>query len=109
MRWMKPKYSLIYLTTQNCSPTEMIDIAAETGYDCIDARTISMGLPGEKEFDLAKDKALFQETMAAVSATGVTLDSIENARIFDGVDVKNYEMALEAAAKLGARHILSNV
>lgn len=106
---MNPKYSLIYLTAQGHSPAELIDIAAEAGYDCVDARTISMGLPGEMEFNLAGDKRLFRETRAAVSAAGVTLDSIENARIFDGVEVKDYEGALEAAANLGVRHVLSNV
>lgn len=103
------KYSLIYLTTGCCSPEEMIHIAAKTGYDCIDARTIPMGLPGEKPFDLSKDRQLLQAAKRAVKETGVFVDSIENARIFDGMEVKDYEPCLEAAAELGVKHVLSNI
>lgn len=106
---MKEKYSLIYLTTECCSPEQMIRIAAETGYDCIDARTIPMGLPGEKPFDLSKDRHLLEAARRAAAETGVWVDSIENARIFDGMSVKDYEPCLAAAAELGVRHVLSNV
>ena len=106
---MKPKYSMIYLTTKCSSPAEMLYIAAETGYDCIDVRSISMGLPGEKKFDLANDKELFVQTERARKDTGISIDSIENARIFDGMSVKDYEHHLEAAARLGVRHVLSNI
>lgn len=106
---MNAKYSLIYLTTGCCSPADMIRIAADTGYDCIDARTIPMGLSGERPFDLAKNPQLLREARLAAEETGVTVDSIENARIYDGMNVKDYEPCLEAAAKLGVKHVLSNV
>lgn len=106
---MKPRFSLVYLTTASTSPPEMIDIAAQAGYDCIDARIIPMGLPGEKTFDISKDRRLFLDTKYAMERTGVTFESIENATVNDGKDVGRYEPILAAAAELGVRHVLSNI
>lgn len=106
---MGAEYSMIYLTTGNASPPEMIHVAAEAGYNSISPRTIPMNLPGERRHDLAADKALFKATRQAMRETGVGLDSIENARIYDGVNIQDYEPALYAAAELGVRHILCNI
>lgn len=106
---MGSKYSLIYLTTGCCSPAQMLRIASKTGYHCIGARTIPMGLKGERTYDLAGDHQLLRETKEAMEETGITIDSIENARIHDGMKLESYEPFLEAAAKLGVRHVLSNI
>lgn len=102
-------YSLVHLTNIDCPPPEMIRVAAKAGYDAVSMRTIPMGLPGEKPYDIAKDAQLLRETRRAAQETGIQLHDTENARIADGVDVSSYEPALAAAAELGIRHILTNI
>ena len=106
---MDSRYSLVYLTTGGRSPVEMIDIAASAGYDCIEARTIPMGLKGEVTFDLAADRRLFLDTRYALEHSGITIDTIENATVNDNQDVGRYRPFLAAAAELGVKHVLSNI
>lgn len=106
---MKKQYSLAYLTILGCPPPEMINIAARTGYDFVSLRPIYMGLPGEPNFSLSDNKELMKQTKAALSETGVKLLDIELAKIFDGVDPKNYLPAMESAAELGGKHVLSSI
>lgn len=106
---MKKTYSLVHLTDISCPPAKMIHVAANAGYDTVSLRTIPMGLPGELSFDIARDKKLFNETKKAVEETGVVINDIENAKIYDGVNMKSYEPCIEAAAKLGIKHVLTNI
>lgn len=106
---MKRMYSLVHLSNINCPPPEMIYTAARAGYDAVSLRTIPMGLPGEKPYDIAKDRDLLRRTRQAAQETGIWIHDTENARIADGVDVRSYETSLEAAAELGIRHILTNI
>ena len=106
---MSKIFSLVHLTDISCPPPEMIRVAAKSGYETVSLRTIPMGLGGELSFDIARDKELYKETKRAVEETGVKINDIENAKIFDGVDMKKYEPCLEAAASLGVKHILTNI
>ena len=72
-------------------------------------RPIYMGLPGEPNFALAENKELLRQTKKALADTGVKLLDIELARICDGVDPKRYLPAMEVAAELGGRHVLSSI
>lgn len=103
------QYSLAYLTVLGCPPDEMIEIAARAGYDFVSLRPIYMGLPGEPNYSLSDNKELLKKTRKALSDTGVKLLDIELARIYDGVDPKQYVPAMEAAAELGGRHVLSSI
>lgn len=106
---MTKQYSLAYLTVLGCPPPEMTYIAARTGYDFVSLRPIHMGLPGEPNFSLSENKQLMKETRRALADTGVKLLDIELARIYDGLDPKTYLPAMEAAAELGGRHVLSSI
>ena len=105
---MKHKYSLVHLTCISSAPPEFIRTAAAAGYDYVSLRTISMQLPNEIPHYLT-DPVLREETRAASKETGVQINDTENARIYDGVDVREYEPHLAAAAELGIRHILCNI
>ncbi|MDA8228405.1 MAG: sugar phosphate isomerase/epimerase [Desulfitobacterium hafniense] len=104
---MNRKFSLGYLTVPGCPPPEMIYLAARAGYDYVSLRTIPMGLANEPDFGLAKNKKLLQQTKTAFAETGIKLHDIENARIYDGVDLKSYLPEIEIAAELGARGFLT--
>ena len=85
---MKHKYSLVHLTCISSAPPEFIRTAAAAGYDYVSLRTISMQLPNEIPHYLT-DPVLREETRAASKETGVQINDTENARIYDGVDVRN--------------------
>ena len=88
---MKHKYSLVHLTCISSAPPEFIRTAAAAGYDYVSLRTISMQLPNEIPHYLT-DPVLREETRAASKETGVQINDTENARIYDGVDVREYDM-----------------
>jgi sugar phosphate isomerase/epimerase len=106
---MTRKYSLAHLTVLGCAPPEMTYIAARAGYEYVSFRPIYMGLPGEPNYCLAENKEMLQQTKAALSSTGVQLHDIELARIYDGLDPKKYVPAMEVAAELGGKHVLSSI
>jgi len=103
------QFSLAYLTVLGCPPDEMIEIAARAGYDFVSLRPIYMGLPGEPNYSLSDNPDLMKKTKKALSDTGVKLLDIELARIYDGLDPKRYLPAMESAAELGGRHVLSSI
>jgi sugar phosphate isomerase/epimerase len=104
---MKQEYSLAHLTVLGLPPPEMTYVAARAGYDYVSIRPIYMGLPGEPNYALAENKQMLQQTERALASTGVRIHDIELARIFDGVDPKNYLPAMEVSAELGAKAVLS--
>ena len=106
---MNNQFSLAQLTVLECAPPEMIYIAERTGYDFVSIRPIYMGLPGEPNYALAENKDMMLKTKKALNDTGIKLLDIELARIYDGVDVKSYIPAMEVAAELGGRHVLSSI
>jgi sugar phosphate isomerase/epimerase len=106
---MKRQFSLAHLTVLGCPPPEMTYIAAMAGYDYVSIRPIYMGLPGEPNYDLAANKEMMKQTKRALADTGVKLLDIELARVYDGLDPKRYLPAMEVAAELGGKHVLSSI
>lgn len=106
---MAHKYSLAQLTVLDWAPPVMIYNAHLIGYDTVSIRPISMGVKGEHDFDLAKNKELFDLTKQAMEETGMKIHDIELAKIGDGIDVSRYESAFEAAAKLGVGDVISSI
>lgn len=104
---MKKQYSLAYLTVGGCAPPEMIYIAARTGYDFVSLRLIPLGIPGEKSW-LPEDREMISRTKAALNETGIKVLDIELARILDDVEPRTFLPAMEAAAELGAKHVISS-
>jgi sugar phosphate isomerase/epimerase len=102
------KYALAQHTVPDCAPPEMVRLAAQAGYDYVSPRIIPFGLPGERKYLLAEDKVLMRQTKAALAATGVAVHAIELARIFDGLEPNSYLPAFEAAAEVGARHVVTS-
>ncbi len=106
---MGHRFSLVHLTNIACPPPAFIRAAAKAGYDAVSLRTIPLGLPGERPYNLAKDPQLLRETKQALAETGIAYTDTEIARIADGVDVRDHEPALAAAAEMGVKHITSNI
>lgn len=106
---MKYSFSLAHLTALKCPTPELVYIAAEAGYDYISPRVINLGIAGEGNYDLASQPELLKETIKALDETGLKVHDIELFRIIDKTDIESYKPAMEVAAKLGAKHILSSV
>jgi sugar phosphate isomerase/epimerase len=87
----------------------MTYIAARAGYDFVSFRIISMHLPNEPNYALAENKEMLRQTRTALAGTGLKVHDIELARIQDGVDLKSYVPALETAADLGARQVITSI
>jgi sugar phosphate isomerase/epimerase len=104
---MRNQFSLAHLTLIGASAPELTYIAARTGYDFVSLRLIPMGVPGECAC-LPQDKAMIRATKNALDATGIRLHDLELARILDDRDPKTYVPAMEVAAELGARHVISS-
>ena len=104
---MERKFSLAHLTVIDCAPPEMTYMAARAGYDYVSLRLIPMGIPGERAY-LPEDKGMLKRTKAALKETGVRVLDLELARILADVDPKRYLPAMEAAAELGAKHVISS-
>jgi sugar phosphate isomerase/epimerase len=102
------QFSLAHLTMLQCSPPQLIEIAARAGYDFVSLRPIPVGASDEPLHPVATDRSLFSRTKAALAATGVRLLDIEVARIIKEATPRDYVPAMEAAAQLGGRHVLSS-
>jgi sugar phosphate isomerase/epimerase len=103
------QFSLAHLTLLHCSPPELTEIAARAGFEYVSYRPIAFGLEGEPRHPLASDRGLYKRTKAALRSTGVRLLDIELARIHAEVAVRTYLPALECAAELGGRHVLTSI
>lgn len=106
---MAHEFSLAHLTVLGWNPVEMIYNAHAIGYDYVSVRTISMGVNRESDFDISRNHKLFNDMKEAMDATGTKIYDIELARVVDGVDVRSYEAPFEAAAKLGAKGMISSI
>ncbi len=104
-----PLFSLAHLTVLGCPPPEMTYVAARAGYDFVSLRIIQFGLPGEENYALAENPAMLRQTKRALDATGLKVHDIELARIYDDMHPTRYLPAMEVAAELGARAVLSSI
>lgn len=103
------QFSLAHLTVLGCAPPEMTYIAARAGYDFVSFRLIYMGLANEPDYSLDSNRELYRQTRRALADTGLKLHDIELARIYDGLNPRSYLPAMEIAAELGARHVLTSI
>jgi sugar phosphate isomerase/epimerase len=104
---MARQFSLAHLTALGLAPPEMTYVAARAGYDFVSLRLIPMRTPGEPHY-LPGDRAMIAATRAALRETGVSMLDLELACITRDRDPASYEPAIEAAAELGARHVISS-
>ena len=87
----------------------MTYIAARAGYDYVSIRSISMGLPREPNYALPDNPQMLKQTKTALASTGVRVHDIEVARVYEGLHPSKYLPAMEVAAELGAKAVLSSI
>ena len=98
-------YSLAPLTLIECTPAELVYIAARAGYDAVSPRLIKMNIRDEfSHSPLTKEQ--IQATKTAINTTGIKVIDIELARITEDCNPKDFEKSFELGAELGAKHMI---
>jgi len=105
---MGPEFSLAHLTVLGTTPLELIDIAAAAGYDYASIRATPVA-PGERVTPLAGDPSMVRHVVHRLADTGVRVLDVELARIGPDEEPDRYVKVLEAAAEVGARHVISQL
>jgi sugar phosphate isomerase/epimerase len=105
---MAHEFSLAHLTVLQCSPPEMVAIAAKTGYQYVSLRMTAV-TSNEKTYPLMDDRTLMKETKARMADTGVGVLDIELARMDPRTEPEAYLKFLEAGAELGARAVIAQL
>ena len=103
---MSRSYSLSFLTVQEASPVEAVEIAAACGYDFVGLRILPAAASGEAAYPLLHDANLLREVQAALRDTGVKVADVEIVRLKDSYRRADFQPFVERAAALGAAHVL---
>ena len=99
--------SLSYYTVPELSPTQMVREAAAAGFDFVGARLLN-GQPGRDPAPLMASSAMRRETIACLRDAGVGVLDASGARLRPETDMAAFAPFIDAAAELGARHILAS-
>lgn len=98
-------YSLAQLTVLEASPPELIRIAGNAGYDFVGLRLLEV--TGGDAWPLARDPQLMRATRDAMAAHDVGILDVELVRLQPETNIAALRPTVEAAAELGARHVLT--
>ncbi len=102
----KPRLRVLApLTVWGISPVELISVAAAAGYDAVGIKIYS-SMQGAMTFPVAPGSRLAQDIRARLADTGLTVWDVETFLISPDSPVKSLLPLLEAAAAIGARHLL---
>jgi sugar phosphate isomerase/epimerase len=99
--------SLSYYTVPELSPTQMVREAAAAGFDFVGARLLN-GQPGRDPAPLMASSAMRRETIACLRDAGMGVLDASGARLRPETDMAAFAPFIDAAAELGARHILAS-
>jgi sugar phosphate isomerase/epimerase len=97
--------SLSALTVLELSPPQMVECAAQAGYDFVGLRLLP-ATDHEVRHDIVGDTPLKRETLARLRGTGMKVLDVEILRLKPDTDVRASLPMLETAAELGARYVL---
>ena len=105
---MAHDYSLAHLTVLSLTPPQLVEVAARSGYRYVGMR-LTRVTDSEPLYDLANDRRLMSETKARLADTGIEVHDIELFRMDPSLDAESFSPVLEAAADLGAKHIIAQL
>jgi sugar phosphate isomerase/epimerase len=105
---MTVEFSLAHLTVLGTTPLDLIQIAADAGYDFASVRMTSVA-PGEQITPLAGDPDMVRRVSKRLADTGLQVLDVELARLGPDDEPEQYVGVLDAAAAIGARHVLGQL
>jgi sugar phosphate isomerase/epimerase len=97
--------SLSALTVLELTPPQMVQCAAQAGYDFVGLRLLP-ATEREVRHDIIGKTPLVRETLAALKDTGIGVLDTEILRLKADTDVADYEAMLATSAEFGARYVL---
>ena len=100
--------SLSYYTVPELTPMETVSVAAACGCQHVGLRLLG-GQPGNSETDLLSDAALRRQMIRAMAAAGISALDANTIRLIASTEVTAFLPFFDAAAELGARHVLTTV
>ncbi len=101
-----PGLSLAHLTIDGADPLAFVDAAAKAGFDAVGLRVVSA--PGAPQRpSLAGDAGLIARVKAALAANALKVLQVNSFWIMPETRPSAILPAVEAAAQLGARHVLT--
>ena len=100
--------SLSYYTVPELDALETVTVAAATGCSHVGLRLLG-GQPGGGETKLLSNPALRREMRQAFLDHGVSVLDANTVRLVPTTDIPAYRPFFDAAAELGARHVLTTV
>lgn len=97
--------SLAHLTVIDLAPPQMIEVAAEIGYDAVGLRLIRVTdtTPG---YALMNDRQVLRQTKSALRQTGLYINDIEFVKVTPEFDVTRLYGFLDVGAEIAARHVI---
>ena len=105
---MTPQFSLAHLTALQCSPPELVTVAANAGYDYVSIR-ITPVTAEEEHYQLVTDRKLMKETKARLADSPLSVLDVELIRLDPTTEPESYLRFLEAGAELGARAVITQL
>jgi len=106
MAMRRPLLSLAHLTVLDAAPDALLEAAAETGFDAIGLRIVPP-LPTDTIVPVLDDRPLQRRLKAIMRDTGVAVLDVEAIWLMPHTQVSALGPALDLAADLGARHVLT--
>lgn len=102
---MNHKYSLAHLTAIALPPADLIEVAYRTGYDYVGLR-LSRVTDAEPLYPIIHSATAMAAAKTHLAATGVKVWDVELARMDPKLEPEDFFPMLDAAAELGARHVI---
>lgn len=94
------RLGLAHLSLLDVSPPDLVDVAADAGYDFVGLRVRS--LQAASAYDLRAGSPMLRETVARCSERGITVEDTEFLLLDGRLGRDDWLPALESAAALGA-------
>lgn len=105
---MRAEFSLAHLTVLGTTPLELVEIAARAGYEYASIRTTAVA-PGEAITPLVGDPTMVRRVVHRLADTGLQVLDVELVRLGPDDEPRQYLGVLEAAAAVGARHVIGQL
>jgi sugar phosphate isomerase/epimerase len=96
-----------HLTMLDVSPPKLVNVAREAGFDAVGLR-VAAAAPNERPWPMTASSPMLEETIRRLDDTGIRVLDVEVVRLRPDTTRGDYERALEAGAKLGARYVTVN-
>lgn len=95
---------LAHLTMLKLSPPELVDVAAQAGYEFVGVRVKAVTL-GEHQYPMEPGSPMSRETLLRLDDTGLEVRDVEFLSLGPNTGPEEWKPALDAGAALGARTI----